>query len=233
MQIRHDLSPLLSRIFCRSLLFVDDLFSVCFQECLCISFSRCSSLDIRLYTYVFSCSLPRSFRRILPILVPSLTFLRVFLDSLYVFYFLFFFWSLGLFLFILFSLKTLSPQTWIITISSRWQSFSSAGIVALRVDQKLQNTENYCTTSTSQVWFPTCKTRVANYLLTRLHIYLPTWSPHAMPNCVPAVRYTEARHSNMRTSLSSADISWRTLMGYPSYVCNRACYHLLPRPSIT
>ena len=90
-QIRHDLSPLLSRIFCRSLLFVDDLFSVCFQERLCISFSRCSSLDIRLYTYVFSCSLPHSFRRILPILVPSLTFLRVFLDSLYVFYFLFFF----------------------------------------------------------------------------------------------------------------------------------------------
>ena len=124
----------------------------------------------------------------------------------------FFFWSLGLFLFILFSLKTLSPQTWIITISSRGQGFGSAGIVALRVDQKLQNTENYCTTSTSQVWFPTCKTRVANYLLTRLHIYLPTWSPHAMPNCVPAVRYTEARHSNMRTSLSSADISWRTLM---------------------
>ena len=55
----------------------------------CISFSRCSSLDIRLYTYVFSCSLSRSFRRILPILVSSLTFLHVFLDSLYVFYFLF------------------------------------------------------------------------------------------------------------------------------------------------
>ena len=68
-------------------------------------------------------------------------------------YFLFFFWSLSLFLFVLFSLKTLSPQTWIITISSRWQSFSSAGIVALRVDQKMQNTENFCSTSTSPVWF--------------------------------------------------------------------------------
>ena len=50
------------------------------------------------------------FYHIPPILVSSLTFLRVFLDSLYVFYFLFF-WSLGLFLFILFSLKTISPQT--------------------------------------------------------------------------------------------------------------------------
>ena len=69
-------------------------------------------------------------------------------------YFLFFFfWSLSLFLFVLLSLKTLSPQTWIITISSRWQSFSSASIVALRVDQKMQNTENYCSTLTSPVWF--------------------------------------------------------------------------------
>ena len=55
-QIRHDLPPCLSRILCSSLLFVDDLFSVCFQERLCISFSRCSSLDICLFTYVFSCS---------------------------------------------------------------------------------------------------------------------------------------------------------------------------------
>ena len=74
------------------------------------------------------------------ILVCSLTFLRVFLDSPYAFYPLFsffvffFFWSLCLFLHNLFSLKTLSPRTWIMTISSRWQSFSSAGIVALRVD---------------------------------------------------------------------------------------------------
>ena len=59
-----------------------------------------------LYLSLF-CSLSHFFRRILPILVSPLTFLRVFLDSLYVFYFLFF-WSLGLFLFISFSLKTLS-----------------------------------------------------------------------------------------------------------------------------
>ena len=50
-----------------------------------------------------------------------------------------------------------------------------------------------------------------------------------MPSRVPTVRYTEARHSSMRTSLSSAGVSWRTLMGYPSYARNRAC--ALPFPS--
>ena len=89
-QIRHDLPPRLSRILFSSFLFVDDLFSVCFQERLCISFSRCSSLDICLFTYVFSCSLSRSFHRILPIVVSSQTISRVFIDSLYFFYFLFF-----------------------------------------------------------------------------------------------------------------------------------------------
>ena len=52
-QIRHDLPPRLSQLLCSSLFFVDDLFSVCFQERLCISFSRYSSLDICLFTYVF------------------------------------------------------------------------------------------------------------------------------------------------------------------------------------
>ena len=42
------LTSFLSRILCSSLLFVDDVFSVCFQERLCISFSCCSSLDNRL-----------------------------------------------------------------------------------------------------------------------------------------------------------------------------------------
>ena len=88
-QIRHDLPPLLSRILCSSLLFVDNLFSVCFQGRPCISFSRCSSLDIRLFTHAFYFSLLRFSCRILPILVSSLTFLRVFLDSLYAFYLLF------------------------------------------------------------------------------------------------------------------------------------------------
>ena len=50
-QPRLDLPPVPSRILCSSLLFFDDLFSVCFQKRLCISFSRCSSLDIRLFTF--------------------------------------------------------------------------------------------------------------------------------------------------------------------------------------
>ena len=87
-------------------------------------------------------------------------------------------WSLGLLLFILFSPKTLSPQTWIRTVSSRGQSFSSSGILALRVDQKLQNTENFCSTSISSVWFPAqnaaCKlfAYAASYLLA-----------HVKPSC--------------------------------------------------
>ena len=59
-QVRHDLFPLRSRILCSSLLFVDNLFSVCFSGALCISFSRCSLLDIRLFTYAFYCSLSYS-----------------------------------------------------------------------------------------------------------------------------------------------------------------------------
>ena len=43
----------------------------------------CFSLDIRLFTYISSCSLSHSSRRLLSILVSSLTFLHVFLDSLY------------------------------------------------------------------------------------------------------------------------------------------------------
>ena len=49
-----------------------------------------------------------------------------------------------------------------------------------------------------------------------------------MPNRVPAVRYTAARRSSMRTLSSSDGVSWRTLMGYPSYARNRAC--ALPSP---
>ena len=44
-----------------------------------------------------------------------------------------------------------------------------------------------------------------------------------MPNRVPAVRYTAARRSSMRTLSLSEGVSWRTLMGYPSYARNRAC----------
>ena len=50
-----------------------------------------------------------------------------------------------------------------------------------------------------------------------------------MPSRVRAVRYIKARHSSMRTSLSSASVFWRTLMGYPSYARNRS--YALPSPS--
>ena len=50
-----------------------------------------------------------------------------------------------------------------------------------------------------------------------------------MPNRVPAVHYTAAQRSSMRTLSSSDGVSWRTLMGYPSYARNRAC--ALPSPS--
>ena len=102
----------------------------------------------------FSCSLTRSSRRILPILASFLTFFRVF-STCFTTLTSCFLWSLCLFLSSLFSLKTLSPRTWIMTISSGWQSSSSDGIVAFRVDPKLQNTENYCSTTTSPVRFPT------------------------------------------------------------------------------
>ena len=88
-----------------------------------------------LFTYVFSCFLSRSSRRFLLILASFLTFLRVF--STYSTPFAScFLWPPCLLLSGLFSSKTLSPQTWIITISCGWQSFSSAGIVALQVHKK-------------------------------------------------------------------------------------------------
>ena len=113
--IRHDLPPLLSRILCSSLLFVDDFFSVCFQGRLRISFSRCSSLDVCIFSYAFSCSLSLSSCRILAIIASFLNILRVFRDSLCAFYFLLSL-SFCLFLSSLFSPKTLSPQVWIRTI---------------------------------------------------------------------------------------------------------------------
>ena len=141
-QIRHDLPPLLSRMTPFQSVFWSSLYFLL----------GCSSLDFRVFTYVFSCSLSRSSHRTLPILVSSLTLWRVFLDSLYAFYSLLFSVALSLSIRPIFT-QTLSPRTWV-TISCRWQSFSSAGIVALLFDQKLQNTENYCSTSTTSVWFP-------------------------------------------------------------------------------
>ena len=100
--------------------------------------------------------------------------------------------------FILFSLKTLSPQTWIITISSRWQSFSSTGIVALRVGYDLQNTQNYYSTANSPVWFRTQNAGCTLFAYAASHLLAHVKLSCKMPNRVPAVLYTEARHSNMR-----------------------------------
>ena len=102
----------------------------------------------------FSCS----FRRILPILVSSLTFLRVFLTRLTSFTSCFF-WSLRL------SFHPIFTQT-PLSVNLNYNNF----------------------------------------------------------------HYTEARNTCMRTSLSSAGVSWRALMGYPSYARNRAC--ALPSPSL-
>ena len=46
---------------------------------------------------------------------------------------------------------------------------------------------------------------------------------------MPAIRYNAVRRSSMRTLSSSDGVSWRTLMGNPSYARNRAC--ALPSPS--
>ena len=51
-----------------------------------------------------------------------------------------------------------------------------------------------------------------------------------MPSRVPTVRYTEARLSSMRTSLSSTGVSWHTPMGYPNYAHHRACALSSPSP---
>ena len=67
-----------------------------FSDALCISFSRCSSLDVRLFTYASSWSLLRSSRRILPTLASFLNFSYFFLDSLYAFYFLLFLIALSI-----------------------------------------------------------------------------------------------------------------------------------------
>ena len=132
---------------------MDDLFSICFQERLCISFSLCSTLDIWIFTYVFSYCFWRSSRRILPILVFSLTFLHVFLDSLNVFYFLFFSVALSL------SFQPISAQN---PLSTNLNYNNFLPLTKLWLCRyfyfaswwEMQNTDNYRSTSTSPVWFP-------------------------------------------------------------------------------
>ena len=101
-----------------------------FSRALCISFSRCSSLDIRFF---YICLILFSFAFLSPFStyfsVLSTRFFSIRLTP----FISCFLWPLYL-SFQPFSLKTLSPRSWIITISWGWQSFSSTGIVTLRVD---------------------------------------------------------------------------------------------------
>ena len=109
------------------------------QERLCISFTRYCSLSIRSSLDIYWCLFLFSFTFLSPYSACFCVFfnfltrfsrpaLRLLLLTSY------FVWSLCLFLSSLSSFENLSPRTWIITISSGWQSFSSAAIVALQID---------------------------------------------------------------------------------------------------
>ena len=74
------------------------------------------------------------------------------------------------------------------------------------------------------------KTRAADYLLMRLHIYWHTWSPRVMSNLVLTIRCTKARYTSMRTSLLFVGVSWRTLKWYRRYARYRACASPFPLP---
>ena len=192
-QVRHDLSPLLSRILCSSLLFVDDLFSVCFSGALCISFSRCSLLDIRLFTYTFYCSLWRSSRRILPILASFLTFFRVFLDSLYAFYFLLSLVALSLSFQPIFTHNPFSTNLNYNKFLCRYFCFASWLEIA-KYWEFLFNFNLTSLISRSKRGLQIICLRGSWHLLT--HMQCLTMCPRYAGHVVP-------RHSSMRTSLST------------------------------
>ena len=128
----------------------------------CISFSRCSTLDIRqIFTFAFSCSLSRSSRRILPILMSFLTFLSAFLDSLYALYLLLpaYFRSKP-FLHEL-ELKQFPPVEKALALPVLLLCELIRNCKILRITVQLQP---------HRYDFP-LKPRVANYLLTQPHIY--------------------------------------------------------------
>ena len=70
----------------------------------------------------------------------------------------------------LFSLKTLSPRTWVITISSGWQSLSLSILLLCDLFKKCKILRITVQLQPHQFDLP-LKTRVANYLLTRPRIY--------------------------------------------------------------
>ena len=157
-------------MLCGLLLFVDELFSVRFQEHLCIPssmlFTRCSPFYLCLLLFSFSYLSPYS--------------------TLYPFYFLLSL-LLCLFLSTLFSLKTFSPQTWIITSSSGWKILALPVLLICELIRNCKILRITVQLQPQQYDFSP-KTRVANYLLTRLDIYQLTWNPRVMPNRVPTVR---------------------------------------------
>ena len=122
------LTPIFSRILYGSLLFVDDLFSVYFRGSLyflfALLFARYSSFYVCLLLFSFAFFSPYSAFFQHPFQLSSAYFLTRFTSLTSCFL-----WSLCLFRSSQFSLKTLSSRTGIITISSGWQSVSSAGIV--------------------------------------------------------------------------------------------------------
>ena len=111
-----------------------------FSEFLRISFSLGSSLDIHLFTYAFSCSFARSSRRILPTLASSLTFLSVFLDSLYAFYFL-----LSLIVVSFFpAYFTQNPFSTNLNYNNFLQLTKLQALSVLLLGELIKNTESYC-----------------------------------------------------------------------------------------
>ena len=132
-QMRHDLPPLLSR----SLLVRFSLLMTPFQFVfwsssyfpLTLLFAGYSPFYICLFLFSFAFLSP--FSAYFSVLF---NFLARFFSTRLTPFTSCCLWPLCLFHSSPFSLKTLSPPTWIITISCGWQSFSSAGIVALRVD---------------------------------------------------------------------------------------------------
>ena len=126
------------------------LFSL-FSGALCISFSLCSSLDIRLFTCAFSCSLSRYSHNFLLILASFLTFLRVFLDSLDAFYFSLSLAALFLSFQPIFTQKPLSTN---LNNNNflRWQSFSSAVLLLCELIKNCKILR--ITVQLQPIWFP-------------------------------------------------------------------------------
>ena len=140
-QIRLSWPPLLSQFLWSSLsLRWWPLFSL-FSGALCIFFSRYSPFYFSLFLISFTFLLPYS--AYFSVLSNSLSRLsRLVL-------------RLSLLALISHSVSFFHSKPFLHElVSSGWQSVSSAGVVALQFDNKLQNTENYYSTTTSPVWFP-------------------------------------------------------------------------------